>query len=568
MIKFTGPPPTDRAEEIASQLQFLRKFDSTRIAATLMVSLMTAIFLPPWIVLLFLGFDYLFEAAGFRLMDGLDPDRSPNRYRLLLLTVFLMEASFLVPAALIWQGDDMYCKAVAVGLVCLTLFQLASVRAIHLPIGVAGILGVVAAAGIGNAIYWGPRDDMVGLATSNFAVFGAIYYALAAMRSNHLLHRDLLRSERAAAAANQAKGRFVAQISHELRTPLNAILGMGEAELAQATDPRTQDRMQTLVASARELAVILDDVLEMSALGENALPIRPQPTDPQAVISATAALFQPLFAARGLELELRSRARLPDCVMLDPHRLRQCLSNLLSNALKFTETGGASVTTVMATQTMLEIDVANAGPAISPEQAEAIFAPFNNHQGNGGGSGLGLAISRGLARKMGGDLIVLPSKTGALFRLSVAVSPCSAPAPTAAPKQRQLPDWGGLRVLVVDDVATNRFVAKTYLTLFGATPVEADSGAAALAALQNGGIDLVLLDMNMPGLSGEQTLAAIRALPAGLGRVKVFAMTADASDDHRRAYLALGLDGFVAKPLTVEALSQVLPQTGADAQSR
>ena len=179
------------------------------------------------------------------------------------------------------------------------------------------------------------------------------YYALAAMRSNHLLHRDLLRSERAAAAANQAKGRFVAQISHELRTPLNAILGMGEAELAQATDPRTQDRMQTLVASARELAVILDDVLEMSALGENALPIRPQPTDPQAVISATAALFQPLFAARGLELELRSRARLPDCVMLDPHRLRQCLSNLLSNALKFTETGGASVTTVMATQTCL-----------------------------------------------------------------------------------------------------------------------------------------------------------------------------------------------------------------------
>lgn len=568
MIKFTGPPPTDRAEEIASQLQFLRKFDSTRIAATLMVSLMTAIFLPPWIVLLFLGFDYLFEAAGFRLMDGLDPDRSPNRYRLLLLTVFLMEASFLVPAALIWQGDEMYCKAVAVGLVCLTLFQLASVRAIHLPIGVAGILGVVAAAGIGNAIYWGPRDDMVGLATSNFAVFGAIYYALAAMRSNHLLHRDLLRSERAAAAANQAKGRFVAQISHELRTPLNAILGMGEAELAQATDPRTQDRMQTLVASARELALILDDVLEMSALGENALPIRPQPTDPQAVISATAALFQPLFAARGLELELRSRARLPDCVMLDPHRLRQCLSNLLSNALKFTEAGGASVTTVMATQTMLEIDVANAGPAISLEQAEAIFAPFNNHQGNGGGSGLGLAISRGLARKMGGDLIVLPSKTGALFRLSVAVSPCSAPAPTAAPKQRQLPDWGGLRVLVVDDVATNRFVAKTYLNLFGATPSEAQSGEAALAALQDGGIDLVLLDMNMPGLSGKQTLAAIRALPGELGRVKVFAMTADASDDHRRAYLALGLDGFVAKPLTVEALSQVQPQTGADAQSQ
>ncbi|MBH1974609.1 MAG: response regulator [Rhodobacteraceae bacterium] len=568
MIKLPGSPTPDRAAEIASQLEFLRKFDTTRIAATLMVSIMTVVFLPLWIVLLFLGIDYLFEAAGFRLLDGLDPDREPARYRLMLLTVFLMESSYLIPAVIIWHGDNTYCKAVAVGLVCMTLFQLASVRAIHLPIGVTGILGVVVTAGIGNAVYWLQRGDAAGLAASSFAVLGTSYYALAAMRSNHMLHRDLLRSERAAAAANQAKGRFVAQISHELRTPLNAILGMGEAELAEASHPRTQDRMHTLVASARELAVILDDVLEMSALGENVLPIRPQATNPQAVISATAALFQPLFEARGLTITLRNRGPMPDCVMLDPHRLRQCLSNLLSNALKFTETGCVSVSSVMATQTMLEIEVANPGPVIPLEQADAIFAPFNNRDGTGGGSGLGLAISRGLARKMGGDLIVLPSKSGALFRLSVAVTPCPPAVAESLPGQRPLPDWAGIRVLVVDDLATNRFVAKTYLNLFGATPSEAQSGEAALAALRSGGIDLVLLDMNMPGLSGEQTLAAIRALPGELGRVKVFAMTADASDDHRRAYLALGLDGFVAKPLTVDALARVRGDDAANGQAQ
>ena len=137
-------PDPDRAAEIASQREFLLKFDTTRMLATFVVALLMSLFLPLWVVLLFQGLDYLFEAAGFWLIDGLDPDRMPGRYRLTLITVFLMEASFIIPAAMIWTQDDAYCKALAVGLVCMTLFQLASVRAIHLPFGVAGMLGALA----------------------------------------------------------------------------------------------------------------------------------------------------------------------------------------------------------------------------------------------------------------------------------------------------------------------------------------------------------------------------------------------------------------------------------------
>lgn len=559
------PGDPDRAAEIAGQRQFLAKFNATRIVATLLASILMAVFLPIWLVLIFFCFDFAMEALGLRLMDGLNPERAPLRYAATLFTIFLMEAVYLLPALMIWHKDDPYCKSVAVGLVCMTLFQLASVRAIHQPFGVAGTLGVLATAGIGNAIYWVQRADLAGLAVSTFAILGAIYYALSAMGSNHALHREIGRRGRAADSANQAKGRFLAQISHELRTPLNAILGMGAAELAETSHDRTRARMQTLVGSAKELAIILDDVLDMTALGENVLPIRPQPSDPLAVITATVALFQPMFQAAGLKLTLRCPVPMPAQVLVDPHRLRQCLSNLLSNALKFTESGEAEVLALMEQATVLGIKVTNTGKPISQAKAEAIFAPFNSGGDARSGSGLGLAISRGLARRMGGDLVSLPRPGGACFQLTVAVGAIEPAAQEQAAGSAQSPHaLAGLRVLVVDDIATNRLVAATYLRLQGAIPGQAASGQAALEILADALPDLILLDMNMPDLSGPETLAAIRALPGPAGKIKVLAMTADASDAHRDRYLAAGLDGFLAKPLTAEALVATIKATLAD----
>ncbi len=566
-------PAPSPAVEIASQRGFLLTFESNRIFATLLAAGLMAVFLPLWPVLFLLGLDYLFEALTLALMDRLDPATRPGRYRAALLATAAMEAAFVLPATLIWLQDGSYARAAAIGLVAMTLFQLATVRAIHLPFGLAGLAGAVLVAASGNTLHWLSLGDMTGLAISTVAIAGAVLYTVAAMRANHALHRDNARRSHEAALANEAKGRFLAQMSHELRTPLNAILGMGEAELAEARHPRTQDRMKTLIASARGLAVILDDVLDITALGGSGLEIRPQPCNPAAVIADTVALFRPLYHAKGLGLDLVAPDTLPERATLDPHRLRQCLSNLLSNALKFTTTGGVSVAAHLAAETLLAVDVRDSGPGIAATEADRIFAPFNRRHRSQSGTGLGLAISRGLARQMGGDLILVPTVSGACFRLSLMLRPVRAPAPpplalagasgtAAAPAGSVAPALAGalagLKVLVVDDIATNRLVASTFLRLLGAIPCEAATGEAALALLREDPADAVLLDMNMPGLSGAGTLAAIRALPGSRGALPVLAMTADTLPEHRKDYLALGLDGFVAKPLTPGLLAEAL----------
>lgn len=523
------------------------------ISSTVAFGLM-ALFVPPWLALAAMGLDLLCEGIAFTLMRGLDPAQSRWRYRLVLALVFLMELAYTVPCLMIWQQHAPIAKALAVGLVSMTLFQLTTVRAIHLPFGMAGWLAVAATTLLGNGWYWLSHDDLAGFTASTLGVVAAIIYTLAAMQSNHQLHQEISRRGDEADAGNRAKGLFLAQMSHELRTPLNAILSMGEAELLSTRDPGTKDRMQTLVDSARGLALILDDILEMSGLDETGLPIRPVICAPQEVVAATVALFRPVYATAGLRLTLICAADLPPAALLDPQRLRQCVSNLLSNALKFTETGGVTVQVSYCAQAeLLQIDVADTGTGIAAQEAERAFQPFQRGGKVQSGSGLGLAISRGLARQMGGDLVLLPSAQGALFRLTLRIEPQLA-LPVAEPPQPL--DLSGRRVLVVDDIATNRLVAATYLRRLAATVAEAESGAAALAAIRANRPDLVLLDMNMPGLSGLETLAQIRTLPGP--PLPVLAMTADAASNDRARYLAEGLDGYLAKPLTLETVSTAL----------
>jgi len=550
------PPPALSAAvaQIDSQRRLLAQIEPMRLISSAVGFGLMALFLPPWLAMAAMGLDLLCEGIAFALMQQLDPARHRGRYRLVLALVFMMELAYTIPSLMIWQQPAPFAKALAVGLVSMTLFQLTTVRAIHLPFGMAGWLAVAVSTLLGNGWYWLSHDDLAGLTASTLGVAAAIIYTLAAMHSNHQLHLEISRRSDAADAGNRAKGRFLAQMSHELRTPLNAILGMGEAELAGTRDPGTRERMQTLVASARGLALILDDILEMSALNETGLPIRPVACVPQQVVAATVALFRPVYATAGLRLTLFCAADLPPAALLDPQRLRQCLSNLLSNALKFTETGGVTVqVSYLAQAELLQIDVADTGTGIAAQEAERAFQPFQRGGKVQSGSGLGLAISRGLARQMGGDLVLLPSAQGALFRLTLRVTP----QPVGAARVPEQPlDLSGRRVLVVDDIATNRLVAAAYLRRLAATVAEAESGDAALAAIRESCPDLVLLDMNMPGLSGLETLAQIRTLP---GRhLPVLAMTADASSHDRARYLAAGFDGYLAKPLTLESVSIAL----------
>lgn len=225
---------------------------------------------------------------------------------------------------------------------------------------------------------------------------------------------------------------------------------------------------------------------------------------------------------------------------------------------------------------ILRIEIADTGRGIRDDDCQVIFDPFvrgHSTLPDLDGRGLGLSISRALARQMGGDLELVPKnrplphhplgadwQQGAVFALTLALPVANAMPNNPKPETpaATLQSLHGRRIMTVDDIATNRLVTLSYLTLLGAHGTEADGGAMALRLLAEQPFDLVLLDMNMPGMDGIEALRHIRALPGSLGRVPVIALTADATEDHRTHYLAQGLDGYLAKPLTPDQLEAEL----------
>lgn len=565
--------------EISRQLDLIRGERWGRISLSVIAFALTAIYLPVWLALTCGVLNVTADLLGMRYMRALDPRRHQLRYRFVKVCVFFREFFITLPPALIWLQDENYAKAFAVGVASSVLLQLAMARAIFMPFGYAGIAGVALPILVSNTYFWMEKGDWGGFTISTVAALAAISYTIIAMHSNNRLHRNSARDRASALEGDKAKSRFLAQMSHELRTPLNAILGMGHAELRRNKDALSQKRLSVLIASAEGLSTILDDILDLSAVQAGRLPIRPIPAIPRDEILAMLGLFQPGIDAAGLHLGTDISPELSRIAMLDTQRLRQCLSNLMSNALKHTEKGEICVSarTVPAPSglsTLLRIEVRDTGPGIPDALHRAVFEPFgatrdfDNTRGPAQESnGLGLSICRAMARQMGGDLILEPNlpdtEKGACFVLTLKLAAAPAGAIANRPLYRDPPPelekptevgadekpTAGLRVLVVDDIATNRLVATTYLRMLGARTIEAVSGDEALTCIATDLPDLVLLDMNMPGMSGMETLQAIRALPGEAGRLPVIALTADATDEHRRLYLESGLDGYLAKPI-------------------
>ena len=561
-----SPPmsPSDQSttEEIRRQLDLLWRERWGRLPLTCLALMLTVIYLPLWFSLLCLVIDIAAELLSMRYMRALDPKRHVNRYRFVLACMFVMQFAYTLPASLIWMGETSYAKALAVGLILTTLMQLISARTIHIPFGYMGFAAVALPALTANTAYWLSQGDYAGLGLSSIATIGCLAYTMIAMLSNHRLHRTSARDRQAALNSTHAKGRFLAQMSHELRTPLNAILGMGHAELRRNRDTLAQNRLSVLIAAAEGLSTILDDILDMSAIEAGRLPIRPQPVLPSEEINATLGLFQPGIIEAGLTLTTDIGPGLERVWLLDPQRMRQCLSNLLSNALKNTLRGGIHVTarhTQDSAGPLLQIEVADTGQGIPSHLHRTLFDPFvlsRTPRPGTESNGLGLSISRTMAQQMGGDLTIaanVPNQIGARFILTLRLGVAAQDQTIAPPPAPEIPPpvvrTAGLQVLVVDDIATNRLVASTYLRMLGATMIEAASGAEALVILTSQRPDLVLLDMNMPEMSGLQTLEKIRALPGDIGKLPVIAMTADAMAEHRDRYLDSGIDGYLAKPV-------------------
>ncbi|MCG8442705.1 MAG: ATP-binding protein [Caulobacterales bacterium] len=388
----------------------------------------------------------------------------------------------------------------------------------------------------------------------------------------------LRRARRRAEASTRAKSAFLANMSHEIRTPLNGVLGMAHV-LAQEDLPAGQrDLVEAIDDCGRSLMVILNDVLDLSKIEHGKMTVTRAPGDLRQTIESACRLFRASAQDKGLALTVEVCEDLPDRLSCDVARVRQCVTNLVSNAVKFTDTGEVSVSAACAPAPdgdglVITVAVEDTGVGVGKDMREGVFEAFVQADGSAtrrhGGSGLGLAITRKLARMMGGDLTLESVEgQGSTFTLTFHAGrhePAAAPAPDAAPGEPAAaggpqPDEAPLallpiqKVLLVDDNAVNRQVARLFLEPGGAGVIEAENGVEALERLERESFDLVLLDIHMPVLDGPGTVERIRGANAPWSSVPLVALTADAMIGDRERYLAMGMDGYVAKPIDRAAL--------------
>jgi PAS domain S-box-containing protein len=381
-----------------------------------------------------------------------------------------------------------------------------------------------------------------------------------------------LHGQQAAQAAAEAKAQFLANMSHEIRTPMNGVLGVLHLLKHEPLSDDGRRLLGEALGCGSMLAELLNDIVDFSKIEAGRLEFSPEPVDPEAVLRGVADLLQPEAEAKNLYLRTTAS---PDLgwVTLDPVRLRQVLFNLIGNAVKFTLTGGVEVRLTGhgdGEDRHIRIEVADTGVGIPQEAHDSLFERF--HQGDGsttrrfGGSGLGLAITRRLAVLMGGEVgFESQEGAGSLFWIELP-----APATAAAPhvEEPDMPLLDGLRVLIVEDNATNRLIASRMLEHLGAVVETAENGLEGVEAVQRAAFDLIFMDVQMPVMDGLEATRRIRAMSEPMGHAPIIAMTANALSHQQDAYITAGMNGAVAKPLSPSSLvSEIAAVLGAKAGS-
>ncbi len=376
----------------------------------------------------------------------------------------------------------------------------------------------------------------------------------------------LQRAKQEAEENAQAKEAFLARVSHELRTPMNGIIGLTDLLLRSELSERQSQYIQLLQQSARSLVAIVNEVLDIEKIGSGKMELHPVVFPLRERMQALLDLCQEPANLRGLELKLHVEDGLSDCYRGDINRISQIIGNLLSNALKFTDRGSIELKVHCIDNQTLCFKIIDTGIGIDAESIDRIFEPFVQAASSGqsprAGTGLGLTICKELANLMGGAIRVQSTLgTGSSFSLCLPLEAVleADTVPQALNDNTESGNLIGKRVLLVEDVALNRFLVEAMTAEWGIELEMAENGAEGLKKVRQATYDLVLMDVQMPVMDGVQATRVIRQLSdSSIASIPIVALSANAFDSDRRSYLEAGMNDTLSKPFDGEQLRAVM----------
>ncbi|WOO40255.1 ATP-binding protein [Rubellicoccus peritrichatus] len=388
---------------------------------------------------------------------------------------------------------------------------------------------------------------------------------------DHRKTEDMLRAEKERAeSASRAKTDFVATMSHEIRTPLNSLVGGVQLIRNEKVTPQLEEAVELLELSSQSLLSIVSDILDFSKIEDGKMEVEHVPFNPVRPIFEVHMLYKAEAEKRGLAFTLNVSPSIPRRLVGDPGRIRQILINLIGNALKFTHKGEISITADYdSAGKTWKIVCSDTGTGIAQEYKRLIFEPFRQADSSMsrkfGGSGLGLAICESLAKAMGGSISLstelgMGSKFTLKLPAEVAKGSANEELSEDVSKSTETTQLSG-RVLLFEDDPVSQRVMNMLLTREGLAILNASDGKAGLEILEREKVELVLMDLQMPGMDGFETTRRIRMLPedsATSAEVIVIALTANTTTEIRQRCLEAGMEGFVSKPLKIEQLRPFL----------
>lgn len=391
-------------------------------------------------------------------------------------------------------------------------------------------------------------------------------------KEQDVLLKELNGAKIAAESANNAKSGFLANMSHELRTPLNGILGLSDVLMGEDMTPSQKRKLSLINDSGNTLLTLLNDILDLSKIEAGGVEIENIEVNLQELLQNLYGFWNPIANKKRIKLVFQKQKGLAQYIVSDPTRIRQCLNNLISNAIKFTPQNGDVVVTITGRDVdgsyHLAFSVQDSGIGISTDNLGKLFKPFSQAEGDTtrhfGGTGLGLVITRKLCGLMGGNISVQSELgQGSTFKMSVKASVTARSV--AIKKQEQInprdyDQFTGLRCLVVEDNEINMEVLLLLLEPYQMDVVLARNGQQAITVLETQHVDFVLMDLQMPVLGGLDATQEIRGSQKHYSGVPIIAMTANAMNGDRKICLAAGMNEYVSKPLSRTALTYAMKE--------